>query len=55
MTLRRDQLLFVHGSPNSQHEYLPPDMVPLQRLSGSRQPARRLCSAAIPTSPMSGN
>ena len=26
MTLRRDRLLFVHGSPNSQHEYLLPDM-----------------------------
>ena len=26
MTLRRDKLLFVHGSPNSQHEYLLPDM-----------------------------
>ena len=26
MTLRRDHLLFVHGSPNSQHEYLLPDM-----------------------------
>ena len=26
MTLRKDQLLFVHGSPNSQHEYLLPDM-----------------------------
>ena len=26
MTLRRDNLLFVHGSPNSQHEYLLPDM-----------------------------
>ncbi|MAR08346.1 MAG: metallophosphatase family protein [Blastopirellula sp.] len=25
-TLRRDRLLFVHGSPNSQHEYLLPDM-----------------------------
>ncbi len=25
-TLRRDKLLFVHGSPNSQHEYLLPDM-----------------------------
>lgn len=24
--LRRDDLLFVHGSPNSQHEYLLPDM-----------------------------
>ncbi|MFM9103589.1 MAG: metallophosphoesterase family protein [Cyanobium sp.] len=26
MSLRRDRLLFVHGSPNSQHEYLLPDM-----------------------------
>ena len=26
ITLRRDKLLFVHGSPNSQHEYLLPDM-----------------------------
>ena len=26
ITLRRDRLLFVHGSPNSQHEYLLPDM-----------------------------
>jgi len=26
MTLRKDKLLFVHGSPNSQHEYLPPGM-----------------------------
>lgn len=26
MTLRRDRRLFVHGSPNSQHEYLLPDM-----------------------------
>lgn len=26
MTLRRDRLLFVHGSPNSQHEYLLPVM-----------------------------
>ena len=26
MTIRRDKLLFVHGSPNSQHEYLLPDM-----------------------------
>ena len=26
MTLRRNNLLFVHGSPNSQHEYLLPDM-----------------------------
>ena len=26
ITLRRDNLLFVHGSPNSQHEYLLPDM-----------------------------
>ena len=26
MPLRRDRLLFVHGSPNSQHEYLLPDM-----------------------------
>lgn len=26
MTLRRGPLLFVHGSPNSQHEYLLPDM-----------------------------
>jgi len=26
MTLRRNKLLFVHGSPNSQHEYLLPDM-----------------------------
>ena len=26
MTLRKDKLLFVHGSPNSQHEYLLPDM-----------------------------
>lgn len=26
MTMRRDKLLFVHGSPNSQHEYLLPDM-----------------------------
>ncbi|WP_320676996.1 metallophosphoesterase family protein [Prochlorococcus sp. MIT 1300] len=25
-SLRRNQLLFVHGSPNSQHEYLLPDM-----------------------------
>ncbi len=25
-SLRRDRLLFVHGSPNSQHEYLLPDM-----------------------------
>ncbi|WP_115016762.1 metallophosphoesterase [Synechococcus sp. UW140] len=25
-SLRRDKLLFVHGSPNSQHEYLLPDM-----------------------------
>ena len=25
-TLRKDKLLFVHGSPNSQHEYLLPDM-----------------------------
>ena len=26
MTLRRGTMLFVHGSPNSQHEYLLPDM-----------------------------
>ena len=26
ITLRRDNLLFVQGSPNSQHEYLLPDM-----------------------------
>ena len=26
ITLRKDKLLFVHGSPNSQHEYLLPDM-----------------------------
>ena len=26
MTVRRERLLFVHGSPNSQHEYLLPDM-----------------------------
>jgi diadenosine tetraphosphatase ApaH/serine/threonine PP2A family protein phosphatase len=26
LSLRRDNLLFVHGSPNSQHEYLLPDM-----------------------------
>ena len=26
MTLRRNTMLFVHGSPNSQHEYLLPDM-----------------------------
>jgi len=26
MTLRKGKLLFVHGSPNSQHEYLLPDM-----------------------------
>ena len=26
MSLRKDRLLFVHGSPNSQHEYLLPDM-----------------------------
>lgn len=26
LTLRKDKLLFVHGSPNSQHEYLLPDM-----------------------------
>ena len=26
MTMKRDNLLFVHGSPNSQHEYLLPDM-----------------------------
>jgi diadenosine tetraphosphatase ApaH/serine/threonine PP2A family protein phosphatase len=26
MSLRRDRLVFVHGSPNSQHEYLLPDM-----------------------------
>jgi diadenosine tetraphosphatase ApaH/serine/threonine PP2A family protein phosphatase len=26
VSLRRDRLLFVHGSPNSQHEYLLPDM-----------------------------
>jgi len=26
MSLRRDRLLFVHGSPNSQHEVLLPDM-----------------------------
>ena len=26
ITLRRENLLFVHGSPNSQHEYLLPDM-----------------------------
>ncbi|MGB0562107.1 MAG: metallophosphoesterase family protein [Spirulinaceae cyanobacterium] len=26
MTLRRDNLCFVHGSPNSQHEYLLPSM-----------------------------
>ncbi len=26
LTLRKEQLLFVHGSPNSQHEYLLPDM-----------------------------
>jgi diadenosine tetraphosphatase ApaH/serine/threonine PP2A family protein phosphatase len=26
LSLRRDRLLFVHGSPNSQHEYLLPDM-----------------------------
>ena len=26
MVLRRDRLVFVHGSPNSQHEYLLPDM-----------------------------
>ena len=26
MTLRRGSSLFVHGSPNSQHEYLLPDM-----------------------------
>ena len=26
MTLQRDKLLFVHGSPNNQHEYLLPDM-----------------------------
>ena len=26
MSLRRDRLLFVHGSPNNQHEYLLPDM-----------------------------
>ena len=26
MSLRRNKLLFVHGSPNSQHEYLLPDM-----------------------------
>ena len=25
-SIRRDKLLFVHGSPNSQHEYLLPDM-----------------------------
>ena len=25
-SLRKDKLLFVHGSPNSQHEYLLPDM-----------------------------
>ena len=26
MTLKKGKLLFVHGSPNSQHEYLLPDM-----------------------------
>ncbi len=26
MSFRRNKLLFVHGSPNSQHEYLLPDM-----------------------------
>ena len=26
MSFRKDHLLFVHGSPNSQHEYLLPDM-----------------------------
>ena len=25
-SIRRDRILFVHGSPNSQHEYLLPDM-----------------------------
>jgi diadenosine tetraphosphatase ApaH/serine/threonine PP2A family protein phosphatase len=34
-TLRRDKLLFVHGSPNSQHEYLLPDMNALCRIGAS--------------------
>ena len=32
MTLRRNRLLFVHGSPYSQHEYLLPDMNALAAL-----------------------
>ena len=44
MTLRRNKLLFVHGSPNSQHEYLLPDMnafAALERVetAGAERPA----------------
>ena len=56
MTLRRDQLLFVHGSPNSQHEYLLPDMDAFAALERVETvPAPTLCSAAIPTCPMCAN
>ena len=44
MSLRRDRLLFVHGSPNSQHEYLLPNMDAFAALE--RVETSSLCAGA---------